>query len=275
MDTRRVGFALVAALVISIGITYVFYVKIAKHQAAKPQTRRIIVAAEALQPGTPLTDANLAEADWPQNVPLEGLIEKKEDVIGHILIYPVAVKEPVLQRDMASSTSYGLAAKIPDGMRAMAVQTDQVANVAGYLFPGAHVDVLITLREGNDTISKTVLQNVQILSTGTKTQPDPNGKPEDVKVVTLLLTPEQSETLMLAQSQGRVQIALRNGGDAATPQVAAVSTNELAGMKKPVEPEVRRAGHAVVRPPKPPAYTVETIAAGKVTTAKFEEAAAK
>jgi pilus assembly protein CpaB len=262
---------LVAALVISIAITSVFYIRISKRQAARPATRRIVVAAEALQPGTPLTAANLTEADWPLNVPLEGLIEKQEDVVGHVLIYPVPAKEPVLQRDLASSTSYGLAAKIPDGMRAMAVKTDEVANVAGYLFPGSHVDVLITLRgEGNDTISKTVLQNVQILSTGTKTEPDPNGKPEDVKVVTLLLTPEQSEKLMLAQAQGKVQIALRNGGDSATPEVAPVSTNELAGLKKPAEkPEMRRAGHGIVRPVKPPAYTVDTIAAGKVTTAKF------
>jgi pilus assembly protein CpaB len=275
-DTRRIGFALLAALLISIGITSVFYMRVSKRQS-RPQTRIIVVATSALQPGTPLTADNLMEANWPLNVPLEGLIEKKGDVIGHILIYPVPAKEPILQRDLASSTSYGLAAKIPDGMRAMAVRTDEVANVAGYLFPGSHVDVLITLRgDGNDTVSRTVLQNVQVLTTGTKSEPDPNGKPEDVKVVTLLLTPEQSERLMLAQSQGKVEIALRNGNDSATPEVAPVSTNELAGIKRiePRKQELKQGGRVAVKT-KPPGYTVETVAAGKVTTATFSATAAE
>ncbi len=275
-DTRRIGFALLAALLISIGITSVFYMRVSKRQS-RPQTRIIVVATSALQPGTPLTADNLMEANWPVNVPLEGLIEKKEDVIGHILIYPVPAKEPILQRDLASSTSYGLAAKIPDGMRAMAVRTDEVANVAGYLFPGSHVDVLITLRgDGNDTVSRTVLQNVQVLTTGTKSEPDPNGKPEDVKVVTLLLTPEQSERLMLAQSQGKVEIALRNGNDSATPEVAPVSTNDLAGIKRiePRKAEMKQGGRVTAKA-KPPAYTVETVAAGKVTTTTFSATAAE
>lgn len=275
-DTRRIGFALLAALLISIGITSVFYMRVSKRQS-RPQTRVIVVATSALQPGTPLTADNLMEANWPLNVPLEGLIEKKEDVIGHILIYPVPAKEPILQRDLASSTSYGLAAKIPDGMRAMAVRTDEVANVAGYLFPGSHVDVLITLRgDGNDTVSRTVLQNVQVLTTGTKSEPDPNGKPEDVKVVTLLLTPEQSERLMLAQAQGKVEIALRNGNDSATPEVAPVSTNELAGIKRiePHKSEIKQGGRVAVKT-KAPAYTVETVAAGKTTTASFSATAAE
>src|SRR6266702_2156887 len=117
MGTRRLGFALVAALVISLGITSVFYARITRTQAsARPKTKRIIAAAVALQPGTPITAENLTEIDWPVNVPLEGLIERKEDVAGHALMYGVAVHQPVLQRDLASSASLGLSAKIPDGM---------------------------------------------------------------------------------------------------------------------------------------------------------------
>jgi pilus assembly protein CpaB len=243
--------------------------RIAKRQS-HPATRQIVVASNALQPGTPLTTDNLTQASWPLNVPLEGLIEKKEDVVGHILIYAVPAKEPILQRDLASSSSYGLSAKIPDGMRAMALRTDETANVAGYLFPGSHVDVMTTSREGNDTVSRTVLQNVQVLTTGTKSEPDPNGKPEDVKVVTLLLTPEDSQKLILAQSQGKVDIALRNGNDTATPEVSSVSTSDWSGTKKPLtqKPEIRP-GKGAVAKSKPPAYTVDTIAAGKVTTATF------
>ncbi len=270
-DTRRIGLALLAALVISAAITSVFYVKVAKKQA-HPATRKVVVAAAAIQPGIPVTDGNLTEAEWPLNIPLEGMIEKKEDVVGHVLMYGVAEKQPILQRDLASATSYGLAAKIPTGMRATAVRTDEVANVAGFLFPGSHVDVSVTMRaEGNnnESVTRTVLQNLVVLSTGTKMQPDPNGKPEDVKVVTLLVTPEQSNLLMLAQNQGRIQISLRNGDDQATPEISAVNSVQLAGGKAPEapKPENRRVVH--VQPPKLPVYTVETIAAGKVTTASF------
>ena len=76
MGPRRLGIALVAALVISLGITSVFYVRIARTQgSSRPKTRRIIAAAVALQPGAPIAVENLTEIDWPQNVPLEGLIE--------------------------------------------------------------------------------------------------------------------------------------------------------------------------------------------------------
>lgn len=277
MGTRRIGFALFAALVISLGITSVFYVRISRTQASsRPKTKRILAAAAALQPGSPITAENLTEIDWPQNVPLEGILDKKEDAIGHVLMYGVAANQPVLRRDLAASTSLGLAAKIPDGMRATAVKTNEVTNVAGFIFPGSHVDVLVTLKTENNMASMEthiVLQNVQVLSTGTKMDPDPNGKPENVTVVTLLVTPEQSEKLALAQSQGTIHFALRNGADLENSEVAPVDIAELAGIpKKPPVTERTRPKQivAVVKPPAPQVYTVETVVNGKSTTTKFE-----
>ena len=67
MGARRLGLALVAALVISLGVTSVFYVRITRAQAgAKPQTRRVVAAKVALQPGTPVAAENLTEIDWPR-----------------------------------------------------------------------------------------------------------------------------------------------------------------------------------------------------------------
>ena len=276
MGTRRLGFALVAALVISLGITSVFYVRITRTQAAsRPRTKRIVAAAVALQPGTPVTAENLTEIDWPENVPLEGLIEKKEDVTGHVLMYAVAVQQPVLRRDLASSTSLGLSAKIPDGMRATAVKTNEVTNIAGFIFPGSHVDVLVTLKpdsNASSTETRTVLQNVLVLSTGTKIDPDPNGKPENVNVVTLLVTPEQSEKLALAQNQGTIHFVLRNGGDSASLDVPAVDMAELAGIpKKPQQPEKIHTKQVATVVKLPAVYTVETVVNGKITIAKFPE----
>jgi len=129
--------------------------------------------------------------------------------------------------------------------------------------------VLVTIRGENNTastITRTVLQNVQVLSTGTKIDPDPDGKPENIGVVTLLVSPEQSEKLALAQNQGTVHFVLRNGGDSAEPNTPAVDMAELTGMSK-AAPEIHaRKLHAIKLPA---IYTVETIAAGKVTIAKF------
>src|SRR2546427_3114743 len=133
MGTRRLGFALVAALVISLGITSVFYTRITRTQAsARPKTKHIIAAAVALQPGTPITAENLTEIDWPVNVPLEGLIDKKEDVTGHVLMYAVAVRQPGRRRDLPSSASLGFSGEIPAALRPHAVQTNKVTNIAGF-----------------------------------------------------------------------------------------------------------------------------------------------
>lgn len=280
MGTRRLGLALVIALIISVAITYVFYVRITRQQAdSKSQTRRVIAAATALQPGTPLTAENLIEVNWPANVAVEGLIENKEDAIGRMLILAVAAKEPVLKHDLASGGSFGLAAKIPAGMRATSVKTNEVTDVSGFIFPGAHVDVMVTLRPDNNvssSITRTVLQNAQVLATGSKTEPDPNGKPENVTVVTLLVTPEDSEKLALAQSQaaqnqGSIHLVLRNGGDTATPETSPVDMAELTGIPKPQPPMAHVKRSSAPKAPATPEYTVETFAGGKVVVSKFPE----
>jgi pilus assembly protein CpaB len=278
MGTRRLGLALTAALVISLVVTSVFYVRIIRAQAsARPKVKRVVAAAVALQPGMPIPADKLTEINWPDSVALPGLMEKMEDVAGHVLINAIAANEPVLRRDLAAASSFGLAAKIPDGMRACAVKTNEVMSVAGFIFPGSRVDVLVTLRgeqsNGSTTTTRTVLQNAQVLATGTRIDPDPNGKPENVTVVTLLVTPEQSEKLALAQNQGALQFALRNGGDSAGQETPAVDMAALTGIEKPLPlPLSPAAVHIKRAAPKaaPDGYVVETVANGKVTVAKFQ-----
>ena len=274
MGTRRLGFALVAALVISIVITSAFYLNMKGHQTSS-QTKFVIAASGSLQQGTPLTADNLTEISWPASIPMQGLIEKKEDAIGRVLIYGVDAKEPLLKHDLAAGGSYGLAAKIPDGMRATSVKTNEVSDVAGFIFPGSHVDILVTLRgENSSFVTRTVLQNVQVLATGTRTDPDPNGKPENVSVVTLLVTPEESAKLALAQnqaqqSQGGIHFVLRNGGDTATPNTPPVDMAELAGIPEKVQPEVRTRRHIAPKAAPAPSVSVETISGGKASVTTF------
>ncbi len=207
--------------------------------------------------------------DWPDNLPIEGAITKPEDAVGHVLMYPLGAHEPIRQRDLAGANSgMGLSAKIPDGMRATAVQTNEVNNLAGFLFPGCKVDVLGTFHAGtdNNTMTRTILQDVQVLSTGTKMEPDPQGKPDNVAIVTLLTTPEQSEKLVLAENQGSIHFVLRNGGDRATGDTAAIDLAELSGLPKTTTPTPGR--HEIAQKVAE-SYTVETIAGDKTSVDKF------
>lgn len=272
MDTRRLVLALGAALVISAVVTSLFYFRISRQEsAARSKTKQVVAAAVDLLPGTPVPADKLTIINWPDSVPLKGLVENKDEVIGHVLMYPVNANEPLLKHDLAAGASFGLAAKIPDGMRATAVRVNEVNNVAGFMFPGCRIDLLLTTREGNTTTTRIILQNVQVLSAGTKTEPDPTGKPENVGVITLLVTPEDSEKIVLAQSQGSVQFVLRNGNDSAQVDAPPVQMAQLAGAPPapaPSEVKTRRATPAV-KAPAP--YVVETIVGGKATITKFDQ----
>jgi pilus assembly protein CpaB len=98
---------------------------------------------------------------------------------------------------------------IPDGMRAVSVKVDEVIGVAGFVLPGTRVDVLATFGDRDEAVTRVILQNVEALAAGQTTQPDAQGKPQTVPVITLLVSPEEAEDLTLAATQGQIQLALR------------------------------------------------------------------
>jgi pilus assembly protein CpaB len=167
----------------------------------------------------------------------------------------------------APGSGIGLTTKIPEGMRAIALKSDEVMGVAGFLFPGSHVDVLVTYRppQGPDPITTTVLQNAQVLAIGQEIQPDPAGKPKSVGVMTILASPEDAAKLVLASTQGTIHFVLRNGGDQATTANVLAQMSQL-GAPFPNKTPMRRPGAVS---PKPKAYVVETILGDKQTSASF------
>jgi pilus assembly protein CpaB len=131
----------------------------------------------------------------------------------------------------------------------------------------------------NSPITQTVLQNVEVLTAGQKVQPDPQGKPETVSVVTLLLNPEDSEKLLLASSLGTIQFVLRNGSDNERPEIRVANVSGLLSGNAPAEPppaaRTSTPRPRVVAPPapKPPEfYVVEVINGDKRSTQKFDAA---
>ncbi len=119
-------------------------------------------------------------------------------------------------------------------MRAIALKSDEVIGVAGFLNPGSHVDVLVTCRSGygGDAVTSTVLQNVEVVATNQQTEPNPNGKPTTATVVTLLLTPPEAQRALLASNQGSLQLVLRNSSDRSTSDAAPVALSQIAALPK-------------------------------------------
>lgn len=276
MDVRRIAIALAIALGISAVATYLVYTNLVKKQkAARSQTVKVVAASGPLQAGSALASENLTMIDWPTSVPLTGSFVKTEDVIGRALIYPIPAKSPVLEHDLAvPGSGIGLTVKIPEGMRAVAVRSNDVVGVAGFLYPGSHVDVLLTYRppSGEASVTQTVLQNVEVLTAGQQIEPDPKGKPQNVAVVTLLLSPQDSQKLILAGTQGSIQFVLRNGADKATVETKPVVMADVTlGPKATKSPELARIVARVKPVPQVPKfYIVETVAGEKRSTDKFE-----
>ena len=142
--------------------------------------------------------------------------------------------EPVMLGIRTSAVrSAGLPPAIPPGFRALSVRVNEVIGVAGYVLPGTHVDVVVTLNPTSDQLnvtSKVILTNVLVLAAGTQIDRETDkDKPTPVSVVTLLVDPDQSERLTLAASEGKIQLALRNPRDRATPSTPGVRAAALLG----------------------------------------------
>ena len=195
---------------------------------------------------------------------------------------PLVKNEPILAAKLASKEAgSGLPPVIPEGMRAVSVRVNEVVGVAGYVLPGTRVDVVATASptmNQTDTTSKVVLANVQVLTAGTRMEQDQEkGKPMQVTVVTLLVTPEQVERLALASTEGKIQLALRNPLDQGAPLDArhqaggparARPRRVVAAVPAPRTTSARKVAGPVTMeaPAPPPAPTVEMIRGDKRAT---------
>jgi pilus assembly protein CpaB len=241
-------------------------------------TRPVVVAAADLDVGAELTREEIRIIDWPANAVPAGAFSDPKDVIGRGIVLPVIQNEPILPMKLASpEAGSGLPPAIPPGLRAVSVRVNEVIGVAGYVLPGTRVDVVATVSpsgQNNDITSKVVLTNVQVLAAGTKIDRETDkNKPIPVSVVTLLVDPEEAERLTLASTEGKIQLALRNPLDKATPSTHGVRPAALLGFAAPAQRAAVRTRLAaggpasslpVVAPP-PDMPTVEIIRGDKRT----------
>jgi len=272
MNAKRLSLALILALFISGMFTFWLSKKIAKKDPSPPVTKKLYVAAaKALDAGQPLRPVDLELIEWPAAVPLGGSLTKIDDALGRDVLYPLAKGEPILERHLTSAgAGVGLTANIPAGMRAVSVRSDEVVGVAGFIFPGAHVDLILTYRGEKDATmqTSTVLQDVIVIAAGQQTHPDPENKPATVNVVTLLLNPLDAERVVLATSLGTIHFVLRNSTDRGHATSPAMGLMQLVGASE----KSHFRGEPTKRQSSPMArqHQVETILGDKHTVSSFD-----
>jgi pilus assembly protein CpaB len=275
----RMRVFIVFALAIGVGSVFAFatynYVQTAAGQSVKIETTPVVVASSNLEVGAEIDRDDIHVVDWPSGALPEGAFNTADDVIGRGVIVPIVANEPILPMKLASKDAgSGLPPAIPPGYRALSVRVNEVIGVAGYVLPGTHVDVVVTLNptsQQENITSKVILTNVLVLAAGTKIDRETDKeKPMPVSVVTMLVDPDQAERLTLAASEGKIQLALRNPVDTATPATPGVRPAALLGPPpapprasrgKPRAPQTMKAEAAPKVPVEP--ITVEIIRGDK------------
>jgi pilus assembly protein CpaB len=264
---RRFLTVLGVSLLFALVISSVFYQMTARAGAPKKaevtDLKDVILAARPLSVGTTIKPADIKLGKIPSTAFPKGAFSKAEEVIDRPVVSNVLIDEPVLEGRLASRGSgYGLAPIIPVGMRAVTVRVNDVTGISGFVLPGMRVDVLVTGHppNGETTVTATCLQNMLVLSAGTTVQADGKGQAIQAATVTLLATPDQSETLTLANNEGRIQLVLRNGSDQTIEKTPGREVAELYGghasKKKPEAPAPR----PVARRATPPVVTAVATA---------------
>ncbi|HEY3452395.1 MAG TPA: Flp pilus assembly protein CpaB [Myxococcales bacterium] len=255
---RAVAF-LAMALVAALGAGLLFSRYLDRRGATGVPTVRVVVAAADLPVATTLRPDLLAAVEWPKAYAPQGAAREPAALSGKVTTAPIAKGEAILPSRLATGDlAQGLAAVLPDEMRAVAVRVDDVVGVAGFVHPGDRVDVIVTIkpREDSDALhtSKVILQNVKVLSVGKDLDHKAKAaeKAVPVTVATLMVSVPDSERLALASTKGQILLALRGGADARQYETEGVTPPELVGERAQA-PLPRPA--AAPPPPAPPPAT--------------------
>ena len=228
----------------------------------------VVVAKTEIQLGEKITADRLMLVQIPNASLPEGTFKKIEDVVGRVAITPIGVRDTITIAKLApAGVGGGLPAVIPAGYRAMTVKVDDVVGVSGFIMPGSYVDVIAVIvsasQQNGEPISKIVLQNIKVLASGPKIDsPENQREPNSVKAVTLQVTPEQAEKLVLAANEGKLQLVMRNYSDQEDSQTTGASKKSLMGnsyVPPPPAPKTENTAQPTM-PAKPPVRRVSAPA---------------
>ncbi len=273
---RPIVFVVLAGLAAMLAAVVVYSAlkrREAEVQQALAKNVEIVVAAYDLPLGTKIESSELKLAKWSSDAIPEGAYTDMHQAIGSYVKSQFVSNEPIVANKLflGQKTAGVMPLLIPFGMRAVSVPVDEVSDIAGFVLPHTRVDVLVALAgsEANSKpLAKIVLQNVEVLAVAQEVEMKKDA-PEVVKVVTLLVSPQEAERLALANREGTLRLAMRNYND---NKIVLTSGADVAQMLRAysLEPDVpvmspqpgpRRAYAPAAPRPKP--FQVEIYRNGK------------
>ncbi|HEX6784110.1 MAG TPA: Flp pilus assembly protein CpaB [Sphingomicrobium sp.] len=247
MDVKKVAL-LVGALVIAV-VTAVMAKNMfagagaPQAAAAVPVGPKVLVAKKALPVGTIIDADSFTLQPWPKELMQSAYyVEGQPDgdpkkLLGTVVRYPITAGQPVTRGSLVGPQDRGfLAAALGPGMRAITVPVNVSSSVAGFVFPGDHVDMVLTqsVQGGGDgpnlKVAETIIRNLRVLATDQRiTDKDDDGKTQvrTFSNVTLEVTPKIAEKIAVAQSLGSLSLSLRSIADNSSDVERAVASGEI------------------------------------------------
>ena len=250
-----VALAGLAAMLASVVVYSALKKREAEVQRAMAKTVYIVVAATDMPLGSKIDPGQLKLARWSADAIPEGAFTNPGQVAGAFVKNQFVTNEPIVATKLflGQKTAGIMPLLIPPGMRAVAVQVDEVSDIAGFILPHARVDILVAVAnqggggQGDKAFSKIVLQNVEVLAVAQEVE-NKKDEPELVKVVTVLVTPQDAERLALATREGVLHLAMRNYADSKIVLTSGTDVNELLHQYSPSVAPVMPVQHAEAQP---------------------------
>jgi pilus assembly protein CpaB len=258
------GFGLlILAAVLAVGaggLAYLYVQGSSNRPAAQGDMVPVVVATKDITFATKLSDEHMKVVEFPQDAVPTGYYSDPDSVMNQTTKVFLVSGEPILASKM-SSVGGGLSVRVPESLRASSVDVNEVSGVSGFVLPGDRVDVLCTIDhapdQGNNVaVTKTIVQNVEVLAAGVKQTTNKND-PIKVQSVTLLVAPQQAEDLALGMHEGKIHLVLRNPVDHEIVEVNPTDTRTVFGLNKPKPKRTSRPTRRRAPPPPPPVVEEE------------------
>jgi pilus assembly protein CpaB len=249
MNVKKIALlfgALVIAVVTAVMAKNMFVGAGADQAAAAPAVPlgpKVLVARKALPLGTIIDAESLGYQPWPKELVqsayyTEGAPDSDmAKLLGTVVRYPVTAGQPLTHGALVGPNDRGfLAAALGPGMRAVTVPVNTSSGVAGFVFPGDRVDMVLTqqVQGGGDgpplKVSETIVRNVRVLATDQRVDSTGEDGKTEVKTfsnVTVEVTPRIAEKVAVAQSMGSLTLSLRSIADNTAELERAVAAGEV------------------------------------------------
>jgi pilus assembly protein CpaB len=276
-----------------IGLIASFFVyRVVMQVARTPRdapAESLVAAATDLSLGETITSKHVRLVPWPKDAIPAGAVRTVAEAEGRVVRSSIVTGEPLIEGKLAPQLAGRggiMPILIPEGLRGITIKVDDAIRESGFVMPNSRVDVLVSMtrRNSQERIAKLILQDVLVLAAGQAVEIRDN-KPVTVTTVTLALSPDQSERLALAQTEGRLTLATRNVRDSRLVETRGITPESLiapgvAPSPAPIENKVvakhpaRPSGSkvpasALLAPPRMEVHTVSVVRGGKVTEQSF------